>query len=193
MSSTTRRPHDAEASRRALLDAAAQLFQERGYEGATVREIGERAGVDAALIARYFDGKEGLYLAALADERYSPPHAQVGEGDLAEVTRMLFEHWDENGASPAVRTIMSPTPTAQAREQVRAIFGRVLLDPLAEQLGERGLSHPRRRAELLLGALVGIQTLRLNGMLGELEGASTAELLELLEPMARALQSPEPD
>ena len=59
---------DAQASRRALLEAADALFDERGYDAATVRDIGERAGVDAALIARYFGGKEGLYLATLQQE-----------------------------------------------------------------------------------------------------------------------------
>src|SRR3984885_15422926 len=62
----TRRPHDADASRRALLDAARGVFDEVGYDRATTREIGERAGVDPALIARYFDSKEGLFIAAIA-------------------------------------------------------------------------------------------------------------------------------
>ena len=47
----TRRPHDAEASRRALLEAAQEVFEAVGYDRATTREIGERAGVDPALIA----------------------------------------------------------------------------------------------------------------------------------------------
>src|SRR6478672_1714405 len=63
-----RRRRDAVRSRRALLAAAAALFDERGYELATIRDIGERAGVDPALIARYFGGKEGLYLATVNEE-----------------------------------------------------------------------------------------------------------------------------
>ncbi|MGN6816812.1 MAG: TetR family transcriptional regulator, partial [Solirubrobacterales bacterium] len=62
-----RRPHDSQASRKALLEAGRTLFDEVGYEHATTREIGERAGVDPALIARYFGGKEGLFLAALTE------------------------------------------------------------------------------------------------------------------------------
>src|SRR6478672_4909072 len=67
-SRAARRPHDAQASRRALLAAASALFDERGYDAATIRDIGERAEVDPALIARYFGGKEGLYVATLAQE-----------------------------------------------------------------------------------------------------------------------------
>jgi AcrR family transcriptional regulator len=188
MSSATRRPHDAQASRQALLDAAAALFQERGYDGATIREIGERAGVDPALIARYFDGKEGLYLAALADERYTPPHA-VGSGDLVELTRTLFDHWDDRGPSPAMRALISPATTPEVAEQVRTIFGRALIEPLSERLAARGLPEPRRRAALLLAAMAGVQMARQNGVLPEIFDASTAELLDLLEPMADALQA----
>jgi AcrR family transcriptional regulator len=188
MSSATRRPHDAQASRQALLDAAAELFQARGYERATIREIGERAGVDPALIARYFDGKEGLYLAALADERFTPRADKVGSGDLVDLARMLFEHWDERGASPALRTVISPGATAEVAEQVRTILSRSMLDPLTARLAERGLSEPRMRAELLLGVLAGVQMLRQNGVLPAVGAASTEELLALLEPMVDALQ-----
>ncbi|KPM54120.1 TetR family transcriptional regulator [Frankia sp. CcI49] len=62
---TTRR-RDAARSRQALLAAAADLFAERGYAGTAIRSVGDRAGVDPALIARYFGGKEGLYQAVLA-------------------------------------------------------------------------------------------------------------------------------
>jgi hypothetical protein len=44
------RSRDAAASKDALLQAARTLFGEQGLEGTTIREIGERAGVDAALI-----------------------------------------------------------------------------------------------------------------------------------------------
>src|SRR5260221_5104477 len=68
-----RRYHDAQASREALLGAARALFDERGYDRATTREIGERAAVDPALIARYFGGKEGLYLATIAEGPIGAP------------------------------------------------------------------------------------------------------------------------
>jgi AcrR family transcriptional regulator len=193
MANTSRRPHDAQASRQALLDAAAELFQDRGYDGATIREIGERAGVDPALIARYFDGKEGLYLAALADERGTPPAHTIGSGDFVEFTRILFDYWDERGLSPAVRTLIAPSPTVEVAEQVRSIFDRAILDPLSERLAARGVSQPRRRAALLLAAMAGVEMLRLNGVLPEVSEATTQELLDLLEPMAAALQVAAPE
>jgi AcrR family transcriptional regulator len=52
---------DAERSRRLLLDAALDEFAAKGYAGARVQDIADRAGVNKQLINYYFGGKEGLY------------------------------------------------------------------------------------------------------------------------------------
>jgi Transcriptional regulator len=52
---------DAERSRRRLLDAALDVFSAKGYDGARVQEIADRAGVNKQLINYYFGGKLGLY------------------------------------------------------------------------------------------------------------------------------------
>lgn len=52
---------DAQGTRRRLLDAAAELFAERGYERATVRDIAARAGANQALLFRYFGTKKALF------------------------------------------------------------------------------------------------------------------------------------
>jgi AcrR family transcriptional regulator len=70
---TTKRPRrapapeertlDAERSRRLLLDAALDEFAAKGFAGARVQDIADRAGVNKQLINYYFGGKEGLYCA----------------------------------------------------------------------------------------------------------------------------------
>ncbi|WP_065963296.1 TetR/AcrR family transcriptional regulator [Streptomyces sparsogenes] len=52
---------DPERSRRLLLDAAMDEFAEKGYAGARVQDIADRAGLNKQLISYYFGGKEGLY------------------------------------------------------------------------------------------------------------------------------------
>ncbi|MFG2492449.1 TetR/AcrR family transcriptional regulator [Streptomyces caniferus] len=52
---------DAQSTRLRLLDAASGLFAERGYERATVRDIADRAGVNQALLFRYFGSKKALF------------------------------------------------------------------------------------------------------------------------------------
>jgi TetR/AcrR family transcriptional regulator len=61
--SSQERQRDAERSRERLLDAALDVFSAKGFAGARVQEIAERAGVNAQLISYYFGGKEGLYRA----------------------------------------------------------------------------------------------------------------------------------
>src|ERR1035438_1014944 len=57
------RQRDAERSRQALLTAALDEFSRKGFAGARVAEIAERAGVNKQLINYYFGSKEGLYQA----------------------------------------------------------------------------------------------------------------------------------
>lgn len=57
----------AEGTRSALLQAAAQLFSERGFDGVPIEDVAARAGVNKALISYHFRGKRGLYLAVLAE------------------------------------------------------------------------------------------------------------------------------
>ena len=61
------RRRDAQATRAAILEAAKAQFAAFGYDSATLREIAASAGVDVALVARYFGGKEGLFVEALKD------------------------------------------------------------------------------------------------------------------------------
>ncbi len=59
------RGRDAEATRAAILEAAQGRFARLGYEGAALRGIAAEAGVDVALVKRYFGGKAGLFTEAL--------------------------------------------------------------------------------------------------------------------------------
>ena len=52
-------------SRDRILEAALGCFSERGFDGATTREIARRAGVNLGLIAYYFEGKERLWREAV--------------------------------------------------------------------------------------------------------------------------------
>jgi AcrR family transcriptional regulator len=78
------RQRDAERSRQALLAAALDEFSLKGFAGARVAEIAERAGVNKQLINYYFGSKEGLYLALQHEwlEReasFAAPDLSLGE------------------------------------------------------------------------------------------------------------------
>jgi AcrR family transcriptional regulator len=180
---TGRRRNDAQASRRALLDAAGALFDERGYQGATLRDIGERAGVDAALIARYFGGKEGLYLAVLEDVEPAP-----GSDDPAAVFARLLAKSDAEGVNnPICLAMVSPALNEGLREQIRAVIARRLIDPLSLRLAGAGVDRPRLRAELLVAVAIGVTLSRAGGTLAALSEGSLEELHEVLDPLVARL------
>jgi AcrR family transcriptional regulator len=52
-------------SRLPLLKAAIRIFAKKGFEGASIREIADAAGVNSSLISFHFGGKAGLHAAAL--------------------------------------------------------------------------------------------------------------------------------
>ncbi|MGE7207187.1 TetR/AcrR family transcriptional regulator [Sphingomonas sp. NPDC019816] len=67
---------------RQILDAAVAAFARHGWEGTHLRQVAEAAGVDAALIARRYDGKMGLWQAIVDDvsRRLEDMFADVAQG-----------------------------------------------------------------------------------------------------------------
>jgi AcrR family transcriptional regulator len=67
----TRLPADR---RRALiLEAAARLFGERGYDGTTLDEVATASGVTKPILYRHFGSKRALYMALLVRHRDEMP------------------------------------------------------------------------------------------------------------------------
>ena len=62
-----KKTRDADLSRTRLFDAAAEEFAARGYDGAKVDRIAERAGVNKAMIYYHFTDKAALYRAVVGD------------------------------------------------------------------------------------------------------------------------------
>jgi len=65
-------------TRRRLLDAAEQVFAERGFHGASIEEIAGRAGFSGGAFYSNFEDKQDLFL-ALFDRRSEAQLAQVAE------------------------------------------------------------------------------------------------------------------
>ncbi|HPS68371.1 MAG TPA: CerR family C-terminal domain-containing protein [Holophaga sp.] len=52
-------------TRRRLLEAALVIFADKGFDGAGIREIAERAKANSAMVQYHFGGKDGIYREAL--------------------------------------------------------------------------------------------------------------------------------
>ena len=76
-----RRPHDAGATRDALLRAATDVFADVGFDGARVDEIAERAGISKRMIYAYFGDKERLYREVVRSRLAVPPFFAAEDAD----------------------------------------------------------------------------------------------------------------
>ncbi|MEU7065678.1 TetR/AcrR family transcriptional regulator [Streptomyces sp. NPDC053429] len=86
----TEHPRNAAATRLRLLEAAGDLFAERGYERTTVRAIAERAGANQALLFRYFGSKHGLLTEVVARGGLEQLHATAPEDLFETALRSLL-------------------------------------------------------------------------------------------------------
>src|SRR5450759_5378158 len=129
-----RRPRDARATRALLLAAALRRFTQDGYDTTTVRQIAEDAGVNVALISRYFGSKEGLFEACL---ELAGEELQAAGGDATEVSRDLADRRPDQDGDPWLRmaTDISLRAVAESGQpQALLLLLRSSGEPAAEQL-----------------------------------------------------------
>jgi AcrR family transcriptional regulator len=172
----TPRRRDAAASRRRLLEAAGQLFADRGFQRTTARDIGERAGVDPTMIARYFGGKTQLYIAVLHEEIPGTPTDFLDSARLASIVKRA----DRHGPGPTFRAIFRPIDDPVAQAAASEDLHRRIVAPVSERLAQDGNPEPQLRAEMLTAALLGILLARQAGTLETLAAASADQILPLL-------------
>ena len=122
MSTIASRPAGVE-TRRAILDAALDLFSERSFDGASTRAIAELAGVTQPLLNYHFAGKEELWRAAVDDlfERWRTSMQLRLSGlrgvDDVTIAKLMVRHFVEfSAANPQLhRIIMQESKRAGAR------------------------------------------------------------------------------
>ena len=121
-----------EDTRSALLDAARVEFTERGFDGATVRAIAQRAGVDAAMVNHWFGGKDGLFVAAMEipinPAEIIPRILDGAPEQLAErVLRTFLSVWDTNGGGSLAALMRSVASHEDAARMMREFVSRVII------------------------------------------------------------------
>jgi AcrR family transcriptional regulator len=181
-------------TREAIVDAAAELFTERGFDSVSVMEIAQRAGVVEKTVFNHFPVKEGLVFeidppmrAALLDAVRRRPAgesvaAAAGSFVVAAVSQ-LGSPAAADGVAEMARVIRG-SRTLQARE--REILG-TLTDTLAEQItletrASAGELEPWLAANAVLGLYSALLELARDRVLG---GASGPELVAELRNRGR--------
>jgi len=172
------RPRDAAASKNGLLQAARALFGQKGFEGTTIREIGELAGVDAALIARYFGSKADLYIAAVTAEDTAGAPSEF-EG-LEQMVDVVVTRADQRGPGPIHQAIVRSDTSAEIRDAALDLLARRLVGPSAANMTAQGVDRPQLRAQVAVAALVGISLGRSLGWFEEIRSVPRDELVALI-------------
>lgn len=91
------RQEQADAARSALVEAASELFAERGYHDSSVAEIGARAGVSRGLVNHHFGSKENL-LGAVIETHLTEWEMEIvapaiaGKHGLDALRAIIFAH-----------------------------------------------------------------------------------------------------
>jgi AcrR family transcriptional regulator len=133
---------DSDGTREKLLEAAAEVFAETGYYGATVRQICARAGTNIALVNYHFGDKMGLYTEVLqqtvrtghvnairgALDQNGPPEDILRAIVRARMSGMCGGNLADRQFRIVIHELAHPTP-AMARvvdEVTRPIYKRVL-------------------------------------------------------------------
>jgi AcrR family transcriptional regulator len=135
------RKRDPERTAATILAAAVEEFSERGYDGARVDAIAERAGTNKRMLYHYFGGKDALYLAVL-DGRYAAIRLAEAQLDLtrhepAEAIRELTRFtWQYFLAHPEFLAILATENQHRARFAKQSADIIQLNTPLEEMIAE---------------------------------------------------------
>jgi AcrR family transcriptional regulator len=188
------RRRDANQTRRLLIEAARRRFASEGYAATTVRQIAEDAGVNVALISRYFESKEGLFEACLesAVRALSESTGEVSElPQVAEaISRYAIGSGSEGGLARALLLLLRSSGDERA-EQVRIGMLRAFGERIASAAGWTP-GHPKAddlllRAQLVLAVGVGIAVLSASSRLEPLTSAGYAEIAGPMREFVRAV------
>lgn len=157
-----RRPGKS-TTRQELLDAAREVFADRGVDGATTREIAHRAGVDPAMIAHYFGSKGGLFEAVTAlqvDPR--DVVAPVLEADPQDAARELLAGlvavWDAHSAVLAA-VLRSATRNKAVAGRMRTFILERAVHPVVSRFSPSA-DEVDTRAALLASQIAGLALAR---------------------------------
>jgi AcrR family transcriptional regulator len=163
---TGRRPGNQD-TRKAILAAARDVFAERGYDGASIRQIATTAGVDPALVHHYFGTKDQLFMETVRPPidpaELIPKLAEGGIDGMAErMLRTLMSIWEHPVRGPAFEALLRGAFSNRAS-------ARLARDFLAVQILRRAMHHlgdviePGEvplRATLVASQIIGLATIR---------------------------------
>jgi TetR/AcrR family transcriptional regulator, repressor for uid operon len=134
---------DGDATRQRLVAAAAEVFAERGYDGAGVQEIARRAGLTTGAIYSRYSGKAELLRDAIAenstDELDELFNQHRFEGHVSDVIRVagshLVERTAQHATEPGAALLLEAFVAARRDPEIRTVV-KAMLEDRAGRLAE---------------------------------------------------------
>lgn len=149
------------AARARMLEAAAELIAEIGWNAVTTRRLADRAGIRSGLVHYHFESVQAL-LRQAAMSRVSRLLGEAGaqlsdQTDPTEELLSLLDHFDGADATSllVVETYLAATRDPVLREQLVAELAR-FRSALESALARAGNPAPGATALVILAALDGI-------------------------------------
>lgn len=153
--SEPRRRNDSAATKQALLRAASDLFAEKGFTATTVRDVAGRAGVNQALLFRYFGSKQELFAAVLDSDAEFAARGPADELPRRVLDALVGEEPDAE--HHRLLAMLRSYGDADAAQLLRAQVGERYSSRLAELSAE---PDARLRGDLVLAWFLGLGLLR---------------------------------
>jgi AcrR family transcriptional regulator len=181
---TGRRPGPS-TTRADILAAARASFAELGYDRTSVRGIAARAGVDPALVHRFFGSKDDLLVAALTvmmSPRERIPDLMEGEQtELGErLMRYFLSVWEQSPSREVlIGMLRSSMSNEHAATLLREFFGGEVLARVAGALGHE---DAWLRATLVASQLLGVAMVRYIIRIEPLASASAETIVAAYAP-----------
>ena len=152
--SAPQQKRNAAETRKRLLQAARRLFATANYVSVGIREIGAEAGVNPALISRYFGSKRTLFL-EVASILNDEGNAALPEASPLERTNLAMSGILSDGAQSAWVTDFRITALSALDPHVSDVM-TATYDKVREQImGVLAGEHTATRADLILAQLMG--------------------------------------
>ncbi|MEY3989682.1 MAG: HTH-type transcriptional regulator BetI [Chloroflexota bacterium] len=141
-----------------IIYAAKQCFAEKGYDRATMREIGQIANVDPSLIVHYFGNKERLFAEAvmvdIPDLNIPERLAGVPREDWSATLAEIFVNIADN--NEWFRTLISILRAAASEPKAADMVAQIFRNAIIDKFTLLGISHAPQRAAMLVSFMIGI-------------------------------------
>lgn len=150
-------------TRERLLDAAGEVIEERGYAGASVLAVADRAGVAAGTLYRHFSSKEELlveFFRVACDRELAAvaiAGAEPADSDAERIANLLEKFAERAMRRPRLAWALLAEPVDPLVEAERLVYRERFRALVAEQL-LRAIAAgevPGQDVELTAAALVG--------------------------------------